>query len=122
MRIGSGKTFKPSSKSKGHADARPVQNRPLFGYALEAFIIAIVITAVCVLIGVYSPREGFLLGSALALAWYMGREKRDCETGLKLPAGSPKAWLLMWIRWKNLLDLVGPILVHAIGWALYLTR
>lgn len=94
-------------------------DKSVFGHALEAFIIAIVITAVCVLIGVYSPHEGFLLGSALALAWYMGREKRDCETGLDLPSGSPKAWLLMWIRWKNLLDLVGPILVHAVAWGIY---
>lgn len=91
-----------------------------FGHALEAFIIAIVITAVCVLIGVYSPREGFLLGSGLALAWYIGREKRDTETGLDLPSGSPRAWLLMWIRWKNLLDLIGPALVHAVAWAIYL--
>lgn len=91
-----------------------------FGHALEAFIIAIVITATCMLIGVYSPREGFLIGPGLALAWYIGREKRDCETGLDLPAGSPKAWLLMWIRWKNLLDLAGPILVHAVAWGIYL--
>ncbi|WP_439605087.1 hypothetical protein [Shinella sp.] len=100
-------------------------DRSNFGHALEAFIIAIVIAAVCVVatgLGwlAYTPAEGFLLGSGLALAWYIGREKRDCETGLDLPAGSPKAWLLMWIRWKNLLDLVGPILVHAIAWAIYL--
>lgn len=98
-----------------------------FGHALEAFIIAIVITAACVgMTGLgwlsYTAPEGFLLGSALALAWYGGREKRDCETGLNLPAGSPKAWFLMWIRWQNLLDLVGPILVHAIAWGVYLYR
>lgn len=100
-------------------------DRSNFGHALEAFIIAVVITAICVgATGLgwlsYTPAEGFLLGSGLALAWYIGREKRDCETGLDLPAGSPKAWLLMWIRWKNLLDLAGPILVHAIAWGIYL--
>ena len=96
-----------------------------FGHALEAFIIAIAITAACVgMTGVgwltYTPPEGFLLGSALAFAWYVGREKRDCETGLKLPSGSPKAWLLMWIRWQNILDLVGPAVVHVIAWGIYL--
>ena len=102
-------------------------DRSNFGHALEAFIISIVITAVCV--GVteigwlsYTPATGFLLGSGLALAWYIGREKRDCETGLDLPSGSPKAWFLMWIRWKNLLDLIGPAAVHAIAWGVYLSR
>ncbi len=100
-------------------------DRSNFGHALEAFIIAIVITAVCVGITAlgwlsYSPPEGFLLGSGLALAWYIGREKRDCETGLKLSSGAPEAWLLMWIRWKNILDLIGPALIHAIAWGIYL--
>jgi hypothetical protein len=101
-------------------------DRSNFGHALEALLISIVVTAACVgLTGIgwlaYTPAKGFLLGSGLALAWYIGREKRDCETGLKLPSGSPRAWYLMWIRWKNLLDLVGPILIHAVGWAAYLS-
>lgn len=96
-----------------------------FGHALEAFIISIAVTAASVGMSdlgwlSYSPSKGFVLGSGLALAYYIGREKRDCETGLDLPAGSLRAWYLMWIRWKNLLDLVGPILVHAIAWAIYL--
>lgn len=95
-----------------------------FGHALEAFIISIVITAVCVgatWLGwlAYTPAEGFLLGSGLALAWYIGREKRDCETGLKLKAGSPMAWLLMWRRWKNVLDLAGPFVVFLISLGIY---
>ncbi|WP_439618297.1 hypothetical protein [Shinella sp.] len=97
----------------------------IIGHALEAFLISVVITAACfglTSIGrlSYTPIEGFLLGSALAFAWYIGREKRDCETGLKLPSGSPRAWLLMWIRWKNILDLVGPALIHAMAWVIYL--
>lgn len=104
-------TFKPDKSNLGHA--------------LEALLISLVIMGACAALtgaGViaYTLDQGFLLGSALALAWYIGREKRDCETGLDLPSGSPRAWLLMWVRWKNLLDLVGPALVHAVAWAIYL--
>lgn len=101
------------------------------GHALEAALVSAgltpVITRATELLAYLTPKipvfsiEGaFLLTSFAMLCWYWGREKRDCETGMKLPAGSPKAWLFMWWRPKNILDMAGPILVHAIAWAIFL--
>lgn len=90
------------------------------GHALEAALVSAVLTPFILKASSFSAQGAFLLASALMLWWYWGREKRDCETGMKLPAGSPKAWLFMWWRPKNILDMAGPILVHAIAWAIYL--
>lgn len=114
-------------------------DRSFFGHILEAQLIAVLPYLLLRLflwlmeIAVVSAGFGFrvpfsadfwamyLACGALGVAFYVGREKRDCETGLRLPAGSPLAWYLMWIRWPNLTDVGGPILAYAIGWAVYLS-
>lgn len=95
-------------------------DRSNFGHALEAFIFALVLTGITVLASGYTPAEAFLFWSGIMVANYWGREKRDCETGMDMPSGSPMAWLCMWWRPKNILDMAGPILVHAVAWAIYL--
>lgn len=88
------------------------------GHGAEALLFAFGLMVVFWLVSVPAA-TGFLYGGILMLAVYIGREKRDCETGLKLKAGSPKAWLLMWRRWKNLLDLAGPFIVFLISLGVY---
>ena len=84
------------------------------GHALEAGLVSAVCAPVVVWgagelaaktarVPVFSLEDAFLLTSFGMLCWYIGREKRDCETGMDLPAGSPKAWLFMWWRPKNIL-------------------
>lgn len=90
-------------------------DKSIFGHALEAALISVAVMGGRMLVG-DTPQQGFLIGSALALAWYWGREKRDCETGMGLPSGSPKAWLFMWWRPRNILDMVGPIAIHLFAW------
>lgn len=84
------------------------------GHAAEALLFAFVLMVIFSLFGI-PYATGFRDGAIIMLAVYIGREKRDCETGLKLKAGSPKAWLLMWRRWKNVLDLAGPFIVFLIS-------
>lgn len=84
------------------------------GHGAEALLFAFVLMVIFWLAGVPAA-TGFLYGGIIMLAVYIGREKRDCETGLKLKAGSPMAWLLMWRRWKNVLDLAGPFAVFLIS-------
>lgn len=95
-------------------------DRSFFGHLLEAQVIAVVVGLLFWVLAVFEPWPAYLAGGALGVAYYIGREKRDCETGLDLPAGSPRAWYLLWIRWNNLTDVAGPILAHAAGWAIYL--
>lgn len=96
-------------------------DKSFFGHILEAQIIA-VIMAFVLWLGGFDPWPAYLMGGALGVAFYVGREKRDAETGHKLPAGSPRAWIVMWIRWNNLLDVIGPIAAYAAAWAVYLLR
>lgn len=91
-----------------------------FGHALECAAFAIVLTGITILLTSRTPREAFLFWATIMLANYWGREKRDCETGMDLPAGSPLAWIFMWWRPKNILDMVGPIAVFIIGLIAYL--
>lgn len=96
-----------------------------FGHGLEALIVSAGLTALIVGGSMVLPlaplawRLVFVLASFFMLAHYWGREKRDCETGMGLPAGSPKAWLFMWWRPKNILDMIGPIVVHTLGWLVW---
>lgn len=110
-------------------------DRSFFGHILEAQLIAVlpylllflflrIMEAAVTMRGL--PYEApfaadflsmYVLCGALGVAFYIGREKRDCETGLDLPSGSPRAWYLMWIRWSNLTDVFGPIAAYAIGCA-----
>lgn len=100
------------------------------GHGLEAGLVSAVLVPVAVKVSgaltkmtpeilVFSIEGAFLLASFFMLAHYWGREKRDCETGMGLPAGSPKAWLFMWWRPKNILDMLGPIAIHALAWVIY---
>ena len=93
-------------------------DKSFFGHILEAQLIAVVMAIA--LSPWFALWPAYLLGGALGVAFYVGREKRDTETGLDLTSGSPKAWYLMWIRWSNLTDVAGPILAYAAVWAAYL--
>lgn len=90
------------------------------GHALEAGLVSGALTPLIVKASSFTPPRAFLLASALMLAWYWGREKRDCETGMYLSPGSPLAWAYMWWRPKNILDMLGPIAIHALAWLIYL--
>lgn len=94
-------------------------DKSFIGHTLEAQLIAAVMGVALWNFGGFQPWPAYLWGGALAVAYYIGREKRDCETGLTLPTGSPKAWILMWVRWNNLLDVLGPILAYGGAWAVY---
>ena len=65
----------------------------------------------------YGWKTASVVGALVAFWIYVGREKRDCETGWhdgkgnKLKSGDPRAWYLMWWRWQNILDMAGPILL-----------
>lgn len=97
-------------------------DKSFIGHTLEAQFITVVVGAVLWHFAGFEPWPSYLWGGALAVAYYIGREKRDCETGLKLPAGSPKAWVLMWVRWNNLLDVLGPILAYLVACGIYSMR
>lgn len=77
-------------------------------------------------IGVWSFQAALVLTSAFMLWYYIGREKRDCETGWhdaagnRMKAGDMRAWYRMWLRPKNILDMVGPILIHILAWLNYI--
>ena len=95
-------------------------DKSFFGHILESQLIAIVMAFA--LSPWLAAWPAYLIGGALGVAFYIGREKRDAETGLKLDAGSPKAWLLMWRRWSNLTDVAGPIMAYGAAWAVYLLQ
>ena len=71
------------------------------------------------LIYVIAFQKLFMIGAILMFAYYVGREKRDCETGWhddkgnKMKSGDLRAWYRMWIRPKNILDMLGPFVVMA---------
>lgn len=88
-------------------------DKSFFGHILESALITIVMAVI--LHFWMEAWPAYLIGGALSVAYYIGREKRDCETGLKLPSGSPKAWYLMWVRWQNLTDVAGPIGAYLSG-------
>ena len=95
-------------------------DKSFFGHILESQLIAIAMAVI--LSPWFALWPAYLMGGALGVAFYVGREKRDTETGLKLDAGSPKAWVLMWRRWSNLTDVLGPIAAYGAGWAVYLLQ
>lgn len=67
----------------------------------------------------WAYQYGFLLAAIIMFCIYVGREKRDCETGWhddkgnKMKSGDLRAWYRMWIRPKNILDMLGPFVVMA---------
>jgi len=97
-------------------------DKSFIGHILEGQLIAAVVALILVNLAGHDPWTAYFHAGAIAIAWYWGREKRDCETGLKLPAGSPRAWYLMWTRWSNVTDMAGNIIVYAAVWAVYLLR
>lgn len=97
-------------------------DKSFFGHILEGQLLALILTLNLINWLGMDGWTAYFWGGAFPIAYYWGREKRDCETGLKLPAGSPKAWLLMWTRWSNVTDMAGNIIVYAAVWAVYLFR
>lgn len=87
-------------------------------HTVIALAITLAVLVICVHIAKTTLWFGWTLGSALAFAVFIGRENRDCETGLKLPSGAPSALLLMWIRPANVYDWAGPALLFLLP-ALY---
>ena len=45
-----------------------------------------------------------------------------CGETTDIPAGSPRAWYLMWPRWSNVTDMAGNMIVYVLIWAAYLMR
>lgn len=109
--------WKPDKSNLGHALEAGLVSGALTPVVTRA---AALLTHLTPKIPVLSIEGAFLLTSFAMLCWYWGREKRDCETGMDLPAGSPKAWVYMWWRPKNILDMLGPIAVHVLAWLIYL--
>lgn len=106
-------------------------DKSIIGHAGAALAItALAVVAVWLLglsgLFVWPLENGALLGSLIGLCFFWGREVRDCETGWhddkgnKLKSGDLRALYLMWIRWQNLLDMLGPIVIHLLAWAFYL--
>lgn len=95
-------------------------DRSFVGHILEGQLIALLVMLLLINLLGQNAWTAYFYGGAAGILVYLGREKRDCETGLKLPAGSPRAWYLMWTRWSNVTDMAGNMIVYAIVWAAYL--
>lgn len=97
-------------------------DKSFVGHIIEGQLIALVVVLALVNGIGLDAWTAYFWGGAFGIAFYWGREKRDCETGLKLPAGSPRAWYLMWTRWSNVTDMAGNMIVYALAWTAYLMR
>lgn len=92
------------------------------GHIIEGQILALMFCALSVYAAGFDWWTAYgAWGLVVPVLYFYGREKRDCETALKLRAGDPRAYYLLWTRPSNVSDLIGnPIFYAAImTWGQY---